>query len=903
MARISLEDYLAEIEDLIDDSRLTEAAAHCRHILNLHPRHIESYRLLGKVLLEQHDYSGAVDIFQRVLSAEPEDFIAHVGLSAAFKADDLLPEAIWHLERAYEKQPYNEALQVELRELYAARDGFVADRIMLTRGALANLYYSSELYQRAIVELRSLLSEQRERIDLQVLLAETLWRDDQRVDAVEVCLSLLDTLPYCLKANAILAEIWLLTDRAEEAQQFLKKLRVMTLPDVTVKRQDSPLGRAFAVNGDASLPNQMVIERLDPSTQPMETTEESVWGGSLSAGEEPFGEAVNVATFDTGFGDDNASEWLQAISALPDDGVPDAAATDDPFAQATEPISDPSSEESDDVLDWLREVAVSDETAEESSLSEDLEEPDWLEEQVWEANSESDVSATADAIEPDGDLPDWLDGAAKDEATSSSATPDVELNDDWLSSLSEDEPADAFSLDDEEADLPDWLVESEELATDSASDHWLSDVPDDAEEATNDPLAGFVDADSSSLDLDEPETEGAGFTDWLAESASTSDPDSALPDWLSDEEYSAEDPWGEVDVDQPNVGAMGGSGLTNWLTDQAADDADDMPDWMTTNEAAASTPEDAPARSDVSSEPSFTDWLDARQEGESSEDSLADWLTDEDDETDAFVDASLPTNEGAMDGSGLTAWLSEAASEDKPGASSSVSSDDDLPDWLDAEKDESKADESVSLAAAAATLPPDDLPDWLNEDDKETNLSEGATDGSGMTDWLTELQSVSDPTTNLQALSGENDDALPDWLTEPTEAPVPDDQLDEPEPDVAIESMLDLAEDEPANDEVIFDGDEPTPDSDSFLDMLADNEGLSETHFTETEDSSPTESEPLWNLDDVPDDEEEYGSTGFTGYLEDSVDWLSELDDRGNTSTLDENDLPDWLRDMQDNDE
>ena len=73
MAKISLRAYNREIEDLIEQGqRLDEAVAHCLHILRSFPKHLETYRLLGKAYLEAKRYEQAVDIFQRVLVAAPE---------------------------------------------------------------------------------------------------------------------------------------------------------------------------------------------------------------------------------------------------------------------------------------------------------------------------------------------------------------------------------------------------------------------------------------------------------------------------------------------------------------------------------------------------------------------------------------------------------------------------------------------------------------------------------------------------------------------------------------------------------------------------------------------------------------------------------------------------------------
>ena len=84
MGRIALRDYLNQIVDLIDESRLDEAIAHCRNILKQHPRHVETYQLLGRALIELQNYGDAADIFQRVLSADPENVISHAGLAVAY---------------------------------------------------------------------------------------------------------------------------------------------------------------------------------------------------------------------------------------------------------------------------------------------------------------------------------------------------------------------------------------------------------------------------------------------------------------------------------------------------------------------------------------------------------------------------------------------------------------------------------------------------------------------------------------------------------------------------------------------------------------------------------------------------------------------------------------------------
>src|SRR5688500_19472057 len=81
MARVPLRAYNREIETMIDRGHLDEAIANCRHILKTYPKHLETYRLLGKAYLEYKRYPEAEDIFSRVLAAVPDDFVANVGMS------------------------------------------------------------------------------------------------------------------------------------------------------------------------------------------------------------------------------------------------------------------------------------------------------------------------------------------------------------------------------------------------------------------------------------------------------------------------------------------------------------------------------------------------------------------------------------------------------------------------------------------------------------------------------------------------------------------------------------------------------------------------------------------------------------------------------------------------------
>jgi tetratricopeptide (TPR) repeat protein len=224
MAEISLRAYVKELDDLIEHDQLDEVIAHCRHILQTYPKHLDVYRLLGKAYLEAKRFGDAADLFQRVLSAVPDDFVAHVGMSIVREDEGNLDAAIWHMERAFETNPSNAAIQQELRRLIGRRDGLEPHKVRLTRGALARMYAHGELFPQAIAELRSALQEDPDRPDLQVLLAEMYWRTGQRTEAADVCRAILEALPFCREANRIMAAALQSGGRSEDAVTYHRRL-------------------------------------------------------------------------------------------------------------------------------------------------------------------------------------------------------------------------------------------------------------------------------------------------------------------------------------------------------------------------------------------------------------------------------------------------------------------------------------------------------------------------------------------------------------------------------------------------------------------------------------------------------------------------------------------------------
>jgi tetratricopeptide (TPR) repeat protein len=704
LAQIAVHDYLQQIDQLINDNRLAEAVAHCRYILEHHPRFVAAYRLLGKALLEQQKFADAADVFQRVLSTEPEDFIAHVALSIIQKEAKELPQATWHMERAFEMDPYSEPIQEELKDLYGRRDGLRPEQLFLTSAALARLYYRGGLYQQAAIELRRILANGDNRPDLQSLLAESLWQDDQRVDAVEVGLDLLARLPDCISANAVLAEVWLITGRIDEAQHHLQRLQELTLVDNGHCDPDTAVGRAFKTHGAIPLPDYIQIEELEYAPGFTDDENAADWVRELGLALEEEGEESV-----------EAGGWLEAMDAVQDE--PEAPTL--PEALVAFDLS-PESEESGAEFDWLRQVAagndmlpsVTDESEAgvDSPTAADGESTDWFltpgqadqpdEDSTWPAADEVAESATAD-----GEFPDWLNAGG--------------------------ETADSATL---EGEFPDWLNAGGEVAGSAASEE---DLPDWLN-------AGGEMADSATLEGE--------FPDWLnagGEVAGSAASEEDLPDWLSagvdeldtgpnvDEEFAA---W-ESEPDEFLGTAVTGESQSSLIESRTDVSDEEIPDWLLNGHDPLE--DEIMGASDQSEKPEqpvpdeFDEamaWFDQLEAGQGASMDELPTVTpepgsagepDEEDESDLPPWLKMELESApAVDDEGIPAWLqSDEATDAETGQA----------DWIRLEEAEAGDSEEPAVS-------PGEIPDWLKE-----QIPDGVNDVAGDNDsgedltWLDQI--------------------------------------------------------------------------------------------------------------------------------------------------------------------
>jgi tetratricopeptide (TPR) repeat protein len=598
MAKVFLRVYNREIESMIEGGQLDEAVAHCQYILKTFPMDVDTYRLLGKAFLEARRYADAADIFQRVLMAVPDDFVSHVGMSIIRDDENKMDDSIWHMERAFEVQPSNSAIQGELRRLYGRRDGVEPTKIRLSRDALANMYSQGELFNQAIAEIRSVLAEDTNRPDLQVMLARAYYRSGQKVEAAEMAAALLKKYPYCMDALRVLVDVLPGTARAENTQVYRQRLHNLD------PYSSFTVNSAFA--SDQVVDSAVNLDRLEYKSGPATVSSQPDWASSLGIkldDEKPA---------------DTPPAWMQA--AEPPEQLP--ASTSEPAGPLVAPAT-PAEVES--VPEWMRSAG-------------------WQESNTTEkVDSANSGESLPDEPIAKADIPDWVKSMAPTDATEA-VTPEP------------DEPAESLSVG--EDGIPDWLKPTGSL--DVAGKSQLeaqkppesqpvggADVPDWLKMASTDPGDELhVDTPSQPVEPQQAPVESQAASvdeapDWLQSMASTeaipqapegtpeqqvetqpvnveSRPQTAddIPDWLksmgpaeSVDEVHVETPVQSVEPQQAPI-------------EPAIANADDVPDWLKSttpvesiDEAHVETPlqpvepQQAPIEPAIANADDVPDWL------------------------------------------------------------------------------------------------------------------------------------------------------------------------------------------------------------------------------------------------------------------------------------------------------
>lgn len=711
MADISLRAYLKEIDELIERDQLDEAISHARHILQNYPKHLNTYRLLGKSYLEAKRFGDAADIFQRVLSAVPDDFVSHIGMAIVREDEGNIDSAVWHMERAFETNPANPAIRQELSRLIGRRDGIEPHKVRLTRGALARQYAQGELYAQAIAELRSALQEDPDRPELEVLLAKMYWRAGQPKEARSISEQILEKLPFSYDANRIMAALFESEGKSDKAGEHHRRLAAL--------EPYAAFSDSSSIDPAAVDTNAVRIDHLEwiPG-QPLPSVEEGQpdWVASLG---------VDLSTDEDGVAleqPDESPPWLTEIErAAPGVGTgePVLAQGEEQVGQLDQPAS------SDAIPEWMKEagwgpstgeveetpVSFSDseiDALEAGVMPNDIpdipeddgelapaEIPNWLQDK---APPQSDAKGSEAPKEPEaageteGIMPDWLSEIA-DEAEGVSPDPTGEPTPEEPTAV-EEQPEPVKEASDDSPGVPSWIDDLSPGAT-STIITWLGDRPE-SEAVEKDAPTEAVETPSPVESADEvPAEEIPSWLDDAADEGETRevavDP---TPSWLAGVAEAASQQASVAEETPPPE-----------ETPAPASEVDD--DWLDNLRAA-----DAQAQPDEIESGPAPEWLEGVTEPETASDEVAEpdapeWLqgVEEPDE----IEPPAPPSPDATE---APEWMRSGDElEEEPAAERA-----DVPDWLQGIADQGLVGETLTEdVATVSEASSEDAPTWLKD--------------------------------------------------------------------------------------------------------------------------------------------------------------------------------------------
>jgi tetratricopeptide (TPR) repeat protein len=739
---------------MIDRGQIDEAIAHCKSILKEFPKHIETYRLLGKCYLESQRYVEAADILQRVLSVYPDDFISHIGMSIICEDENNLEKAIWHMERSLEVQPSNSAVNSELRRLLTLRDGSEPSKVHLSQGAYIRMCVKSGLHEQAIAEAKSALSKEPQRIDLDLILAKMYFEINQQSNALDQLTIILNKLPYCYDANLLMSQILLASNRSSELKIYTDRLIAID-PYYAFVNSDSPTPDLVA--DDAVSIEKSEWQYEDDDTQRHTKILGTDWQDSK-------GPLASSGVTTKSFNQDSLPTDLPDENMIPS---VEGALMANLFEQVVESEQTGESEEKTQEFKELRQEispdpVVSSDLPEEQNIPSPTIEQEVVEPVGLEGNAEQD-------------LPDWMKAAG------------------WVQSDGQIEETPAVEISSSEPiqsnEIPDWIktmapVEespsANELAQESEKMQLLEKILPEAPE-------------SSAVDTNADNAEGNFFP--AIESQSQTTPENVVtfeslltsassePQNEPPQEESAE-PQGQ---DLPNWSNLAESTSKPVQPSQEETSSNtSLPVWMELDDQVEEPKLEFPDQKSLASQ--------AEQPGElpiaSSNIEIPEWITS--DQPNTKIESQSQKNVDNLDNQ-----QQETSATSPDVYSSYIREPDSLPVWLTSGK---------TSQIESSGLPDDEIPEWLRDEvpasmdaaspadetliSPSNSISPQITEvepifsnqvDSEIPDWLKEVNTDQNP-----VLSIPDEDILPEWARP---APTPDQQMTSPA-DLVMESFL-----------------------------------------------------------------------------------------------------------------
>ena len=231
MMSLSISDALHQAQEAMNGGDYSSATATCSRLVGQFPGYVEAYRLLAEAYRELGQPSEAQQAYTAALMRHQRHPSAYSGLGMLAEEQGSADSALAYCQVAWELDPGQQHLRETLSRVAMRR--YASDgEIQFSRAALAQLHASASRLHRAVAEYRAALTALPERVDLQLGLAETLWRLGQDAEATRLATAVLDAFPESAPALVVLADIEHKAGN-RRADDLLRRLRAVD-PDGTI---------------------------------------------------------------------------------------------------------------------------------------------------------------------------------------------------------------------------------------------------------------------------------------------------------------------------------------------------------------------------------------------------------------------------------------------------------------------------------------------------------------------------------------------------------------------------------------------------------------------------------------------------------------------------------------------
>ena len=215
------------------------------------------------------------------------------------------------------------------------------------------MYARGNQYRQAVAEIKSLLVEAPDRIDLEILLARMYYSLNMKSESTDLCGKLLEKFPHCLEANRIMHKILLDSGKKADAKSYKQKI-------IGLDPYESLVNDSYP--SSEQVPEDMVsIAKFayDPNAKPIQTTPPVDVAPTLNKEAAPDWVVSDLTGGDEDMGEKGFTRILDSTVVPQEDQAKEPPSeTPPPVVDEVIKFDEPTQEETDLISEGMNNIVV-----------------------------------------------------------------------------------------------------------------------------------------------------------------------------------------------------------------------------------------------------------------------------------------------------------------------------------------------------------------------------------------------------------------------------------------------------------------------------------------------------------------------------------------------------------------